>query len=112
MRIITFLALLLAPVGCYAFHFSNSIKLSTKSFVSQNTNRIISRKSSNNPLKMNFFSDAARFFTNLNKEASAKHILIKGANADSKLLKIKEELEAADDVSAAFSEIAAKVGYF
>ena len=29
-------------------------------------------------LQMNFFSDAVRFFTNLNKEASAKHILIKG----------------------------------
>ena len=29
-------------------------------------------------LQMNFFEDAARFFSNLNKEASAKHILIKG----------------------------------
>ena len=36
-------------------------------------------------LQMNFFSDAVRFFTNLNKEASAKHILIKGPGITLKL---------------------------
>lgn len=60
-------------------------------------------------LQMNFFSDAVRFFGNLNKEASAKHILIKGDDADSKLAIIKQELQDAPNVAVAFSEIAAKV---
>jgi hypothetical protein len=46
----------------------------------------------------------------LNKEASAKHILIKGPEASKKLAVLKEELSKASDVSAAFSELAMKVG--
>lgn len=60
-------------------------------------------------IKMNFFEDAVRFFSNMKKEASAKHILIKGPDAVSKLMIIKGELEGVEDLSAAFSELAAKV---
>ena len=58
---------------------------------------------------MNFFEDAVRFFSNMKKEASAKHILIKGPDAVSKLSIIKGELEGVEDLSAAFSDLAAKV---
>ena len=60
---------------------------------------------------MNFFEDAFRFFGNMNKEASAKHILIKGDSgmARQKLQELKMELENADDLSAAFSDLAAQV---
>ena len=61
---------------------------------------------------MNFFEDAVRFFSNMKKEASAKHILIKGPDAVSKLMIIKGELEGVEDLSAAFSELAAKVREF
>jgi parvulin-like peptidyl-prolyl isomerase len=61
-------------------------------------------------IKMNFFEDAVLFFSNMKKEASAKHILIKGPDSNSKLLILKEELVGAEDLSAAFSELAAKVG--
>ena len=62
-------------------------------------------------LQMNFFEDAFRFFGNMNKEASAKHILIKGDSgmARQKLQELKMELENADDLSAAFSDLAAQV---
>lgn len=60
---------------------------------------------------MNIVSDAFRFFTNLNKEASAKHILIKGVGAKEKLLQLKAEIESSPDVSTSFSEIAAKVSF-
>ena len=58
---------------------------------------------------MNFLGDAFRFFKNMKKEASAKHILVKGPDASSKLQILKEELESAEDISTAFSDIAAKV---
>jgi|MDTB01.1.fsa_nt_gb peptidyl-prolyl cis-trans isomerase C len=62
-------------------------------------------------LQMNFFEDAFRFFGNMNKEASAKHILIKGDSgvARQKLQDLKAELETAEDLSAAFSDLAAQV---
>jgi peptidyl-prolyl cis-trans isomerase C len=60
-------------------------------------------------LQMNFFTDAARFFSNMNKEASAKHILVKSSDATSKLKSLKEELEQSENLSTAFSELAAKV---
>ena len=62
-------------------------------------------------LQMNFFEDAFRFFGNMNKEASAKHILIKGDSgvARQKLQDLKTELETAEDLSAAFSDLAAQV---
>lgn len=61
-------------------------------------------------LKMGFIDDAFRFFSNMNKEASAKHILIKGPNAIDKLKILKKELEdpSVVDISAAFSELASK----
>ena len=62
-----------------------------------------------NEMQMNFFEDAFRFFSNMKKEASAKHILIKGPDAVSKLQILKQELEGAADLSAAFSEVASKV---
>ena len=70
----------------------------------------LGRNSARTDLKMNFFEDAFRFFTNMNKEASAKHILIKGPDASKKLELLKKELETAEDLSVAFSELAAKVG--
>lgn len=60
-------------------------------------------------LKMNVVSDAFRFFTNLDKEASAKHILMTGSNAVDRLSIIRKELENSTDLSVAFSEIASKV---
>ena len=62
-------------------------------------------------LQMNFFEDAVRFFGNMNKEASAKHILLKGdaSMAREKLVSLKAELENAEDLSSAFSDLAAKV---
>ena len=42
---------------------------------------------------MNFFDDAFRFFSNLNKEASAKHILLKGSDGFKKLELLKAELK-------------------
>ena len=60
-------------------------------------------------LSMNLFEDAVRFFGNMNKEASAKHILMKGPGAAAKLETLKTELASAPDLSAAFSELAAKV---
>jgi hypothetical protein len=72
----------------------------------------VGRTSARTDLKMNFFEDAFRFFTNMNKEASAKHILIKGPDASKKLELLKKELETAEDLSAAFSELAAKVCIF
>ena len=60
-------------------------------------------------LSMNLFEDAARFFSNMNKEASAKHILMKGPGASAKLEALKAELATAPDLSVAFSELASKV---
>eukprot|EP00599_Poterioochromonas_sp_BG-1_P004408 CAMPEP_0173153384 /NCGR_PEP_ID=MMETSP1105-20130129/12827_1 /TAXON_ID=2985 /ORGANISM="Ochromonas sp., Strain BG-1" /LENGTH=203 /DNA_ID=CAMNT_0014069307 /DNA_START=42 /DNA_END=653 /DNA_ORIENTATION=- len=62
-------------------------------------------------LQMNVFEDAFRFFTNLDKEASAKHILMTSADAPEKLAIVKKELEAVPpgDLSTAFSELATKV---
>ena len=67
---------------------------------------------SRNTLQMNFFEDAVRFFSNMKKEASAKHILIKGSDAVSKLTIIKSELVGVEDLSAAFSDLAAKVPFY
>jgi hypothetical protein len=69
------------------------------------------RKNTNNELKMGFFDDAFRFFSNLNKEASAKHILIKGADASKKLTLLKAELANSTNISEDFSKLAAKVSY-
>ena len=62
-------------------------------------------------LEMNIVQDAFRFFTNLKKEASAKHILKTGANANQQLTVLKKELEGlkGEELSNAFSELAAKV---
>jgi hypothetical protein len=60
-------------------------------------------------LKMNFLEDAVRFFSNMKKEASAKHILMTGPGATEKLILIKSELEGVADLSDAFSVLASKV---
>eukprot|EP00981_Chlorochromonas_danica_P004271 scaffold860_cov155-Ochromonas_danica.AAC.1 len=75
------------------------------------TNNAIITSSSRAALQMNFFSDAFRFFTNLNKEASARHILMTGPDAEQKLNVLKEELQSPDitDLQAAFAELASKV---
>ncbi len=67
------------------------------------------RRSTKSTFTMNFFEDAFRFFSNLNKEASAKHILMTGPEASKKLTILKEELKGATDLSTAFSELAMKV---
>ena len=67
------------------------------------------RRNVPNTLQMNFFGDAFRFFSNMNKEASAKHILLKGDDASTKLLAVKDELQKAEDLSTAFSEMAVKI---
>jgi hypothetical protein len=66
----------------------------------------LQRKSS---LQMNIFSDAFRFLTNLNKEATARHILMTGPDASSKLAKLKEELQTTPDLQTAFGELASRV---
>ena len=43
---------------------------------------------------MNFFEDAFRYFTNLDKEASAKHILLTGPNASKELEIVKQNIMA------------------
>jgi hypothetical protein len=69
----------------------------------------IANKSIKNELKMNFFEDAVKFFANMNKEASAKHILIKGPQGSAKCAEIKESLLSAENISETFSEYAQKV---
>lgn len=82
----------------------------TQRSITYKSNNMIARSSSGkSSLQMNFFGDAVKFFTNLNKEASAKHILMKGPDASKKLQILKNELESATDLSAAFSDLAAKV---
>jgi hypothetical protein len=72
----------------------------------------IAKMQNKSNLKMNFFEDAFRFFSNMNKEASAKHILIKGPDASNKLNILKDELKGAENLSVAFSELASKVFLF
>lgn len=68
-------------------------------------------KTTTTSIQMNIFNDAFRFFTNMNKQASAKHILIKGpqTQAIEKLKILKDELNASKDINLAFSELASKV---
>ena len=68
-------------------------------------------KATTTSIQMNIFNDAFRFFTNMNKQASAKHILIKGPQiqAIDKLKILKDELNASKDINLAFSELASKV---
>ena len=76
--------------------------------VSRSTGACVARVTQRS-LEMNFFNDAVRFFSNMNKEASAKHILIKGAGAEGKCRQYLSTLDGAEDLSTAFSELAAKV---
>lgn len=86
--------------------FNNRLQLTRNSY----STRFLTHRETY--VKMSIFEDAFRFFSNLNKEASAKHILIKSSNANEVLMKVKTEIESADDVSLAFSEIASKVNLF
>jgi predicted LPLAT superfamily acyltransferase len=100
IQVVLFLALL----GCA---LSFQIAPSTRQMIRPSP--ALARHSRASNLQMNVVEDAIRFFSNMKKEASAKHILMKGTDASAKLLRLKEELDASEDVSAAFSEIAAKV---
>mmetsp|Transcript_24930 Transcript_24930/g.25147 ORF Transcript_24930/g.25147 Transcript_24930/m.25147 type:complete len:155 (-) Transcript_24930:165-629(-) len=59
-------------------------------------------------VQMNFLEDAVKFFSNMNKEASAKHILIKGPEGKSKCEELKTSLKEAENLSESFSELALK----
>eukprot|EP01041_Mallomonas_annulata_P003458 gene3458-6884_t len=59
-------------------------------------------------LQMNFFEDAVKFFSNMNKEASAKHILVKGPGGLARCEEIKAALLESENLSEAFSEYALK----
>jgi hypothetical protein len=91
---------LFAAVHCFCPQVSKSFSIRTCK------NSITTQSSS---LKMNFFEDAFRFLSNMNKEASAKHILMSGPDASKKLELLKTELIGTPDVSSAFSELASKV---
>ena len=79
------IALLLCLLSCSAFTIGSSGRIGVSSLVRNKNARDVNRvtieqkkylqKSSS--LQMNFFEDAFRYFSQLNKEASAKHILIK-----------------------------------
>jgi hypothetical protein len=71
----------------FFFHIILSLTLSFHTQVNTRVlnisrNRILTPSTFKSSLKMNFFEDAFRFFSNLNKEASAKHILMKGPGKD------------------------------
>ena len=99
-----FVVLLLCFFTVNCFQFGTMI---TRGIISNSQKVVLPTRQSS--LNMNVVSDAFRFFTNMKKEASAKHILISGSDAVSKLDIIKEELVGAEDLSSAFSELAAKV---
>lgn len=88
------------------FTLSSSSKVRTSNTLTTSPRRDVQRTSE---LRMNIVNDAFRFFSNMNKEASAKHILISGPEAVSKLNLIKNELVGVEDLSNAFSELASKV---
>jgi len=97
-----------------------SIIISSDAFGSFSATRLVSHTSNGwatsaqqqrtrgNTLQMNFFEDAFRYFSQLGKEASAKHILIKGPNGIKRCEDLKAELSSAEDLNVAFSEFAAK----
>jgi peptidyl-prolyl cis-trans isomerase C len=108
MTVLTTALAILAALACArAF---NSVASMGRQILSTPTlsTTTLSRYNKNN-LQMNFFGDAFRFFSNMNKEASAKHILMKGPDAAQKLKEVKEELLKAEDLNAAFSDMAAKI---
>jgi len=107
MMILFIMIVLISDIlGTYAFQIQNTRQIIKINDVNI---RSLTPMRRSNELKMNFFSDAARFFLNMKKEASAKHILIKGPGADSKLAQLKDEINNAENISEAFSTIASKV---
>lgn len=87
----------------------NMVRFGTSYGIKTHSSGQLQQKSNKRDLSMNFFDDAMRFFSNMNKEASAKHILIKGSSATQKCEEYKAALEGQEDLSNAFSELAAKV---
>ena len=79
------IALLLCILSCSAFTMGGSGRMGVSSMVRNktpgNVNRVTTQQrkylQKSSSLQMNFFDDAFRYFSQLNKEASAKHILIK-----------------------------------
>ena len=107
MFVITILSFLVILSIANAF-FSGHSRISSTS-VSQSFKLEKAIINKNVDLKMGFIDDAFRFFTNLNKEASAKHILVKGSDAVKKLELLKLELVNSTNISEDFSKLAAKV---
>lgn len=105
MNLLSIVFSLLFPYACVGFSVS---RFSTKSL---NVPRSLNLAHNKLELKMNFFEDAFKFFSNMNKEASARHILISGPDASKKLEVLKAELDGAADITAAFSELASKVTF-
>lgn len=101
-----FLLALLASTTAFSTHLPTT---AYRASTTHNKENSLQYGRSSHTLQMNVFSDAVRFFSNMNKEASAKHILMTGPDAFNKLSVLKEELSSATDISAAFSELAAKV---
>ena len=111
LSILVYTTLLFLSFDCFHNRFSFNIVSPSSKIYSNHVNSYSPSpsRSRNSVVKMNFFEDATRFFTNLNKEASAKHILMTGPDASKKLSILKTELESSEDISAAFSELASKV---
>ena len=80
-----FLAVLLCLLSCSAFNVGRSSGMLSSIIRSNHVGSVnratIKQKpftlQKSSSLQMNFFEDAFRYFSQLNKEASAKHILIK-----------------------------------
>lgn len=108
---------LLSLLSCIiCFHHTSIImkkQLKTNNLNNNNINNLNynTKTTKTTSIQMNIFNDAFRFFTNMNKQASAKHILIKGpqSQAIEKLKILKDELNASKDINLAFSELASKV---
>ena len=109
----SFIAVLCALCAIVLFQFSNAFivtRTKNKAFISGIQNQQISSNYVKGiSLEMGFLDDAFRFFSNLNKEASAKHILIKGPDASKKLILLKAELVNSTNISEDFSKLALKV---
>ena len=100
-----FILILALMVMCCSGFGLGPARMGVKSQVHQSSSDFgfgVSARGRGSQLQMNFFEDATRFFSNMNKEASAKHILMKGGDARAKLNTLKGELADAEDLSAAF----------
>lgn len=112
LSIVILFALFLTVVHSFSYSLHSNSVIRTKTLTNEKMAVMQRCRKQIQPMQMNFFEDAFRFLSNMKKEASAKHILIKGPEASKKLQILKDELASATDVSAAFSELASKVKLF